>query len=99
MEYGTDWIIAETSTEEEADVTTIPELYRFWGTKEDVRKLLVHLIHRLKMEEEYCSGTETEDDVAEFGSYVLQAKADYGSYKITLTAKKFSRLEKFTTLD
>ena len=39
--YATDWMILKTTTDQDADS---PELHRYYGSKEDVRQLLVNMV-------------------------------------------------------
>ena len=56
--YATDWMILKTTTDQNADS---PELHRYYGSKEDVRQLLVNMVKwfRKTNPDEYSRGTET----------------------------------------
>ena len=87
--YATDWMIIETTTDQEDDN---PQLYRYYGNKEDVQKLLVNMVkeYREEFPDGYCRGTESADEVDLHGLHELQSFAEYDSYKVTFTAKEFS---------
>lgn len=55
--YATDWMILETTTDQDADS---PELHRYYGSKEDVRQLLVNMVKwfREANSDGYNQGTE-----------------------------------------
>lgn len=90
--YATDWLILEAMTAQDADS---PELHRYYGSKEDVRQLLVNMVKwfREANPDGYCQGTECVEEVDLYGLHELQSFAEYDdSYKVTFTAKEFSSI-------
>lgn len=88
--YATDWMILKTTTDQAADS---PELHRYYGSKEEVRQLLVNMVKwfREANPDGYSRGTENAEEVDLHGLHELQSFAEYDeSYKVTFTAKKFS---------
>ena len=70
------------------------KLYRFYGAREDVRKLLANMVHQHKEKnpDGYCRGTECAEEVDLYRRYALQSYAEYDSCKVTFTALKYASI-------
>lgn len=83
-----DWIITSVSTE--ADEVSI---YRFYGTKQEMKELLVRMALADKEEnsEEYDYGTEDVEDIEESRNEcgVYTASGTYSSFHVLYTAKEW----------
>ena len=93
--YCTDWMIIEMiikTTEKNFCGST--KLSRFYGAREDVRKLLANMVHQRKEKnpDGYCRGTECAEEVDLYRGYALQSYAEYDSCKVTFTALKYASI-------
>ena len=92
-EFRKDWIITSVSTE--ADEVSI---YRFYGTKQEMKELLVALALEAKESnpEEYEYGTEAVDEIEESRNEcgVYTASVHYSSSHILFTAKEWACVER-----
>lgn len=88
-EFRKDWIITSVSTE--ADEVSI---YRFYGTKQEMKELLVRMALSDKEEnsEEYEYGTEDVEDIEESRNEcgVYTASGTYTSFHALYTAKEWA---------
>lgn len=90
-EFRKDWIITSVSTE--ADEVSI---YRFYGTKQEMKELLVRMALADKEEnsEEYDYGTEDVEDIEESRNEcgVYTASGTYSSFHVLYTAKEWENV-------
>lgn len=82
----TDWLIGISNTD--ADSVT---MYRFRGTRKDVKELLVKLAaqDREKDPDGYDHGTELVEHVQEDGPHKYQAYTVFADSRIDYTAQEF----------
>lgn len=92
-EWHKDWIVGICNTE--ADGVRIS---RFWGTEDDMRRMLIQLLEEdlANDEENFAYGTLSTDAITKDASE-LNAYAVYNDYHIDYTAKEFASLS-FETL-
>lgn len=80
--YCTDWMIIKMIIKTtEKNFCSSAGLYRFYGAREDVRKLLANMVHQHKEKnpDGYCRGTECAEEVDLYKGDALQSYAEYDS--------------------